>query len=236
MGGLLNKLKIYIASLVRNHPTITVLVVITAFGCIFYFLPVLLEEKLGILGGTNENINEEYRFLYYLCALAFSAILIIIAFYQLGGVRNNIKAEFLLGIDNRWGGKESLDARKIIHALIVDAEVQFGVMNNDNRDKITNNVGQRILELRTSSDSKDIDNFTILLTYLDLMETVGYLFKKEYVNLGDLNELCGHSLRFNYELFKKYIDDRSDRHGEFYECFKYTYNEIKRKEDKKNEL
>jgi hypothetical protein len=84
--------------------------------------------------------------------------------------------------------------------------------------------------LRFSSENKDPKKFIILLNYLDFMETIGYLSKSEYVSINDLNELCGFTIKFNYEIFRLYIEDKRRRHNkkEFYSSFTELYQQMQK--------
>ena len=195
----------------------------------------LIPHCLGFFGQESTAkggaIIVEYQVFYYYLSLAFTLLLISIAYIQLKGVKKNIRAKFLLEIDWRWGNRENLEARKIIHKMLRDAEIRHGKLSDETREKITSDIGEQILALRESHKEFDCEQFIYLLNFIDFMETIGYLHKSEYVDLKDLEELCGHSLKFNYEIFKKYIDNRNERHGNFYEYFTELYEMISKFHD-----
>lgn len=183
--------------------------------------------------GANK-LGDYERFYYYL-SLIFTGLIIAVALFQLNALnktiksaRSNLKAEFLLDIDNRWGNAESLKARSIIHGFYVNSEKEFGKTTNENRTLIIDAVAHKILNLRFSSEGNDPEDFICLKNYLDLMETIGYLYFKRHVTKEDLYELCGHSLKFNYEVFRLYIKDKRSRHvnDNFYSLFAKLYDDI----------
>ena len=53
-----------------------------------------------------------------------------------------------------------------------------------------------------------------LMLFLDFMETIGLFHKKGYVTLEDLDELCGSSIRFFYEIFIDYINHARQQNGD----------------------
>lgn len=198
-----------------------------------YYLDFYGPESVAGFSGAKELVtNYEYEDFYYFLSLTFGLALVIIAFIQLGGllrsvqqVKDNINAEFLLKIDERWGDAESLAAREIIHKFYLRHELEDGRSNNESYSDLCEKVGGDILNLRW--DIERTNDFIFILNFLDLMETIGYLFSKGYMDVENIEDLCGYSVAFNYKIFEKYIQSKRERYGQNIDNFdkekKYYY-------------
>jgi len=105
------------------------------------------------------------------------------------------------------------------------------------------NFVQAVLGLEIFKISKDriyAEEFVYLLNFLDFMETIAYLARgntqdNELVN--KINDLCGGSLIFNYNIFKPYMEIKRKKHPDekFYVHFDELYDalmEIKKLKEK----
>lgn len=202
------------------------LVILLFVSAVFFYIPYKFEFE------GSEAFRNEYLSIYYCLSLAFTALLISIAWIQLEKFSKTIisqndttKGQFLLKIDWRWSNAESVEAREIIHELYLEGEAKFSNHMSD-KARVIDYVAGRIVQLRDSKNKKDIRKFIILLNFLDFMETVGYFYYKKYVGIDDLLELCGCSLDFNYQIFRFYIKDKRTRNQnkEFYKYFAALYD------------
>lgn len=85
-----------------------------------------------------------------------------------------------------------------------------------------------IVELNKSKNSDEQRKFIYLLNLLDFMETIGHLHYKGLLPMNDIRDLCGFSVKFNYQIFEQYIDDRKKIHEvpELYKDFENLYKEF----------
>ncbi|MBM3469025.1 MAG: hypothetical protein FJX71_06315 [Alphaproteobacteria bacterium] len=162
---------------------------------------------------------------------AAAASVAFIAWIKLTKVNDQNETDILLSIDKRWGNHESIKARMVIHKLYRDINERYKncIENLPKEEKdtfIQAQLGYEIAHL-----SKEItltDDFIYLLNFLDFMESIAFLVKEDRVTPERLNALCGESLMFNYKIFKPYMDEKRDRHGDksFYVNFDYLYKKL----------
>ena len=135
------------------------------------------------------------------------------AWMQFKGLNKTSKGEFLLRIDERYGSKEIIKARQMIHnyyldTYSVDIDIHIHVKK----------ISSRVLEEKNNKNQKE---FIYLLNFLDFLETVAYFTNNNYMSLDDVDELIGSSLKYYFCVFKELILNRRKT----YRCKKY-YCEI----------
>jgi hypothetical protein len=84
----------------------------------------------------------EYQSFYYLLSLAFTTLVAAVALLQLSSLKRNSRANFLLNIDERWGNKENIAARELIHCMYLEAEKKHLPSNNKNLTLIIDDIGR----------------------------------------------------------------------------------------------
>lgn len=203
---------------------------------IFISLAFVVPYYFGFYGeddAGNKAQIVQYQTFYYCLSLVFTMVLIAVAYIQLKGVRKRMESDFLLEIDRRWGNAESLKARTIIHKMIVKSEETHGMTNSQNFVLIMHDVQGGIIDLRKGKDDKSQEEFMIVLNFLEFMETIGYLAYSDCVSEEALDKLCGHSISFNYMVFKLYIESKSKRHeqNDFYKHFKALHENLEKKKN-----
>lgn len=180
---------------------------------------------------TGKSTEEEVNAALYFVTGVATAALAFIAYNQLSGISKNAKAEFLLRVDERWGEKEILDARTIIHKMYLPLKKKGKKSNlrgSSLREYYEDVISESIIEMSESAESPE--DFLKLLNYLDFMETIGFLWKNGYIEVEEINSLCGNSICFNYRIFKKYIKNRREEkmNEKFYENFEKLADEIQK--------
>lgn len=188
----------------KNLLYLSVTIIVIAFS--FY----ILNKEGNILIRDEQETNS----LFYFISGFATAVLAIIAYSQLSGISKNAKAEFLLRVDERWGEKEILDARTIIHKMYLPYKKEGKDVRKLSEDClynfITENLSESIIKMSESAELHE--NFLKLLNYLDFMETIGFLRKNGYIEVEEIKSLCGNSICFNYRIFTGYIEERRKKH------------------------
>lgn len=128
-------------------------------------------------------------------------------------------------MDERWSSQEIIEARIIIHNLYVAAKLKM----DDNQKLINKKIGEDIVKLNKSKNSVKQRKFICLLNLLDFMETIGHLCSKNLLSTEEVRDLCGFSMKFNYQIFERYIRERRKRHKvpKLYQDFENLYNKLK---------
>jgi hypothetical protein len=187
-------------------------------------------DQWDILGHSGKTPNEELTLWLAFVTGAATIGLAWIAWKQFVPINKNIKGEFLLRIDEQWGSNEAIKARTIIHKIYIETQ-------RDPKDSPLEHhslIGREIIKL--SCDLDHAEAFIYVLNFLDFMDTIGFLYIKEFVNADDLNALCGEALVFNYEIYQHYIIHKRDKHGnpKFYKNFEKLYKKLNEKTDSSN--
>lgn len=158
-------------------------------------------------------LNDEFTFLYYVLITTITAIIALFSYKQFQHFNNNLKAEYLLKVDERWGSMEIIKARSIIHHLYLDSKRKLHITSEPDSDALLRSeIGNELIRLAESTAGNDPEEFLYVLNFLDFMETTGYLHTKGQLSQKDLIELFGDSVRFNYEALKPYIEYRREMH------------------------
>lgn len=202
-NGQLSKFALW---LLRWVPLISLLigVVIIVLVCVVFLGAHFLPFKEGSVLQPHVLYHNELSILYYLAIVLLTLGLAMIAWFQLGQLSKTVSSDYLLKIDERFHGCNSIRARRIIHALYIEAEP-----DNKNSDVIWNHIGEKIRDMRL--DSKKIWQFVCLREFLDFFETLGNLYVNDKITVKEIDDLMGYSILKFYKIFEPYIRDRRRR-------------------------
>jgi len=106
--------------------------------------------------------------------LVLTLIFICVAWFQLKNLNITSKADFLLRIDDRFGSREIIRARKIIHEFYCETNQE-----NIRVETHINNISEKIKEI--CEDKDKAEDFVYLLNFLDFLETISYFCHKDYI-------------------------------------------------------
>lgn len=152
--------------------------------------------------------------LHYILMVILSLLLVATAYIQIKKLNTITKADFLLRVDDRYGSPNIVKARTIIHKIYVTT-------NSENlcRDKHILKIAEEVKQLGISKNTSDIENFVLLLNFLDFLETIAFLAEENHINYEEISALSGDSIIFYYRIFKPWIDCHRHKHN------RYTYYE-----------
>jgi hypothetical protein len=183
-------------------------------------------KKLRV--NPNNDSEDLSNFLYFFTGFV-TALLALIAYYNLQTLNNTNKEissvtrnKMLIQIDQRWGNHEIIKARQIIHVIYRIVCDHFDYENPKNDEdtkkeiifsKVYPTMGKIIIELSLSKNSYTREAFPYLINYLDLMESLAYIYKNADDNhLTELESFCGDTLVFNFGVFNNYLKFKNDKH------------------------
>lgn len=230
----MSRCKLFCNFLNTHFNIILLLILIIVITAMFYYSE--LTNYLPFKQKTPNEALEDINTWFYFLAGAGTTILAGIAYLKSRAFYKQNEANLLLRIDERWGSLEIIKARIIIHRLYLRTKEKnerkriskFPIQEYE--DTINKEIGEQIIEM--SEDKGKERSFIYLLNFLDFMETIGYLCSEKHITAKALNELCGESLKYNYQIFEAYIDYRNSKHtGRFYCEFKKLYRNIKKELD-----
>lgn len=184
----------------------------------------ILPNDLSV--GINLNIIDEYTLWYYICLVAITAALAFIAWIQFRRLIGKLQADYLLEVDKRWHSTRIIKARVVIHTLFLQSKKH--IRKHKSSPAILRGwLGEKIIKLSESQNKSKLKNFVYLLNFLDFMESVGYFYSRKYLTKKQVEELFGISLKFNYEIFKPYIEHRRKyENSDFYKEFENLYHDL----------
>lgn len=180
---------------------------------------------------TNKTLTDEFTFLYYVLITTITAIIALFSYKQFQHFNENLKADYLLKIDARWGSKEIIKARAIIHHLYLISKRKLNISSEPEKNELLRKeIGNELIRLAESTNGNEPQEFLYILNFLDFMEITGYLYSNGQLSKKDLIELFGDSVQFNYEVLKPYIEHRRDVHHNkaFSKEFERLYDSLKR--------
>lgn len=160
--------------------------------------------------------------LYYISIVALTGLIAFIAYYQLHILNKTSKDEFLLKIDERYTSAEIVKARTIIQRLYCETKEENQILCNDSHiEKISEKIREigKCKYIKKHSASKSTNHeecykdFTILLNFLDFLETVAFFTNKKSLETTDLQELTGESMLYYYKIFKPWIYYRRSKYN-----------------------
>lgn len=182
--------------------------------------------------GAKNAVPEIDAALYWLTGVA-TAFLAVIAWYKIGQINKDQEAALLMQLDERWTSKRMLIARTIIHNIY---------KSKANSTKLSDKEYSRIaLEIVDMSDAyydgskkkyqsyypemEVSEQFMMILNFLDFLETIGFMFKNNDLNIEKLNSINGESILFYFRILKGYVEHKNRKHNKvFYPNFTNLHN------------
>jgi hypothetical protein len=155
-----------------------------------------------LLGIESKN-NATWHHAIFIVGLTF--LLVIVAWVQLQKIKEAARADFLLRVDDRYGGELTVEARTIIHIFYRDADKLCEKKELITEDARIRHIQSKIKELGQSKNEDDCKKFVCLLNFLDFLETIAYFCNHEHLAKEDINELLGGTLTFHYKVFESWI-------------------------------
>ena len=153
--------------------------------------------------------------------------LVGVAWYQLRGMNETAKADFLLRIADRFGRHEIVQARKVIHEFYCEKRSDQSCV-----DAHIDRISKKIKEIGT--DKEKAEDFILLLTFLEFLDTTAYFCKKGYLSKTDIEELVSGSMTYYYKVFKAWIYYRRQKYNDnrYYCELENLVDEINRRQRK----
>jgi hypothetical protein len=192
-----------------------VLVFIMVFFVLFliFLSPLVIWKffQIELVFPYSKPIADELTFLYYVLITTITAIIAFFTYKQFNHLNENMKVDYLLKIDERWGSAEIIRARMVIHGLYTRSK-QIAENQQSNQSQ-RQEIGNAIIRLSLSEAGHETEEFIYILNFLDFMETIGYFHSTGQLSEKDLVELFGDSIKFNFEVLKPYIDYRRKHHN-----------------------
>ena len=105
---------------------------------------------IDLIVSDAKAIADEFAFLYYVLITTITAIIALFTYKQFNHFNENLHAEYLLKIDERWGSVEIMKARSILHVLYLKAReaISAEVGQSDTTDQMLQlEMGKMIIEL-----------------------------------------------------------------------------------------
>jgi len=200
------------------------LVILIIFVCLIIFvylgIPFLPVRNIEI--SKLHLLPHELSVIYYLAVILLTLALAIIAASQLGSLSKTATSDYLLRLDERFHGTNSINARKIIHELYLKCDPDNTEPNN-----LWHAIGVIICKMRKEPTS--VDKFISLKDYLELFETIGYLYSNKKITIEEISGLFGYSVIKFYKIFEPYMSDRKFRRRDkrLYCEFEKLYEAVK---------
>jgi hypothetical protein len=138
-------------------------------------------------------------------------LILCVAWIQLDGIAKISKADFLLRIDDRYGGKDIVEARIIIQEFFCQTYKE-GISKEYHIELVANKIQGLRLNINKASD------YVILINFIDYLETVAYFCNQNMISEKDVTELVGSSITYYFKVFKPWIDDRRRRYSPDFYC------------------
>jgi hypothetical protein len=159
--------------------------------------------------GSSDFLGNAAR-LNAIAIIILTLVLVCVSWRQLSGLNVTSKADFLLRIDSRYGSAEITKARGIIQKLHRkvnpdDIYIESGEYFSRMADEID--------FIRRGNNRKSFYEFSHLLNFLDFLETLALLTRKNYISVKDIDELIGNSILYYYKIFKRWIYFRRERYN-----------------------
>ncbi len=197
----------------KHKPTGWLILSGTAFLIVLSIL--LSIAELSHFDFFNDR-KSEITNLHAASLIILTILLICVGWYQLMHLNKSTKADFLLRIDDRYGSKSNVEARKIIHEFYCEAMSEIKNKEELSTKTVlniaTDKIAKKILEIEL--DKKKATNFIHVLNLLDFLETIAYFCNNEYISPKDINELVGGSIIKYYEVFKPFIKKRREEYDD----------------------
>ena len=172
---------------------------------LFIFIVVVMALSYQYLDLNDGEKLLEVHLPYYILALLVSMLLVLIAYVKSDKAIHQSRINYLLKLDERWGSREIIKARGVIHELYLNAKENNKEYTNE---QITGVVANSIMDLNKNKNKKRIEDFISLLNFLDFLETIGYMRSENAIEIQEINELMGNSLVYFFDIFRPYIEYR----------------------------
>ncbi len=172
----------------------------------------ILLSRIPIGNKGNYNSQDILQEIYCVNIIILTAIYVIlaailagVAWFQLNHLNSTAKNDFLLRIDERFGGPEIVKARSIIHKFYCQTHKE-GISN----PKHIHLMQLEILNIKYNTlDAKD---FMYLHNFIDFLETIAYFANRNVISETDVSELLSGSIAYYYHVFELFIKDRNDKY------------------------
>lgn len=169
----------------------------------------------------KNSIEEISYFIFF--ATAILAYIAYVEFQRANKLTNN---EFLLFISNRWGSKEIIIARQIIHEFFVkNYRAEKSIVVNDYSGAL-HHTGRNVLELSRKSGDEGKE-FIYLLNLIDFLETLSYFYSRKDLDIEDIQNICGHNFIFLCDVFRLYKERRQSREKFYFRNIDRLYIDLK---------
>lgn len=211
-----------------------IIIFIIVFG--LWFLLSLVWPESFMPQSLQKDINGVQKdtglipFIYYYLTITTSSILIYVAYYNLNRANREIEAKFLFDIDKRWGEPQIIKAREVIQEI--HAAWQLKYKEQEKSKECIRNLffSSSMINLSESTDKESIKKYVCLINFLDFMETIGYLYSEDYITKKQLDELCGSSILYNFEIFKGLITHKREKRcsPSEYKMFEILYLDLRK--------
>jgi hypothetical protein len=190
--------------------------------CIFIALPVFeLLSKTDLFPNNDHSIISIYSasliVLTFFLVIATGA-LAYVAYIQIDSARkqleqigNSTRADFLIRLDNRYGSKQIIKARQIIHALYLESK-KIQRISEENEDIHRNYIAEKINDY--AEDPEKANDYVYLLNLMDFLETISFLANKGIIQKEEITDLMGLSLNFFWDIFHIRIKVRRQKYGD----------------------
>lgn len=163
-------------------------------------------------------------FLAFISGALYGLPLIWIAYTKMSTIATSSRIRYLMDIDKRWMSPEIIAAKTIIHKIYLEIKNKNVDYSYDTIEAL---IGEKILEMHKSEEGDDIKDSISLLSYLEFMETIGYLHRTQKLRITDIEGLCGHSIKFNYCIYRSYIKYKQTEQDEkFFIEFEALYYDL----------
>lgn len=204
---------------IKRH---AVFIITLSIACI----AVLLAFAHNWFGILNEGKTSDSLELHALFLIAFTAILIWIAYVQLSSLSRTAEVDFLMKLDKRYGGLEIIKARQVIHRFYRQSKEA-----NSSAPEIVhwNEIGKAIDALSRSTKPSEQKEYIFLLNLLDYLESIAFYVNNDYIKKKHVEDMMGISIVFFYTIFLPRIEHRREKYNmkDFYIEFEKLYLKIK---------
>lgn len=146
--------------------------------------------------------------------LLSAAIGATIAVRQLNQQLRLSRASFLMEIDLRWDSDELRRARKLLHALTdeinIDTTRKHSTATAEQRDKAVKRAWAERLRRKRE---ENLDDYMALMAICGFFETVGLMVERKYIELDEIESLLKGPILAVERCFAEHIQDRNAEMG-----------------------
>lgn len=159
-------------------------------------------------------------------------MLVLVAYYQLEKSRELQQEHLFLDALKHFHSETALYAKTYIHEIFtkyysVPAQKDTHHLHDQSVAKTSIDV-VRLLNLyhNTGNKNEDERNNKLaihLINWLEYLEMLCFYYDQEIISKNHFKELFQHTIKFQFEVFKDYLDSRS---GERFGYFKKVHDEL----------